>query len=116
KTTLRARFNAGAPRRPVQKKTERLGQDREVPDDRRTGINAGLIRFSAPRGCKAYTSIMRTRLFVFIGFFVCQVCWGQKHEYDFYPEFRNVVAPKFYLANPSSSLKNVVAGYAADLK
>jgi SAM-dependent methyltransferase len=59
---------------------------------------------------------MRTRIFLFIALLASQSCWGQKIEYDFYPEFRNVVAPKFHLANPASSLKDVVAGYAADLK
>jgi len=59
---------------------------------------------------------MRVRLFLFVAFLLCQTCWGQKPEYDFYPEFRNVVAPKFNLANPGSSLKDVVARYAADLR
>ena len=59
---------------------------------------------------------MRNWLFLFVALLVSQACWGQKPEYDFYPEFRNVVAPKFYLANPASSLKDVVAGYAADLR
>jgi SAM-dependent methyltransferase len=48
--------------------------------------------------------------------FACQSSWGQKPEYDFYPEFRNKFAPTFYVANPGSSLKDVVAGYAADSK
>src|SRR5439155_24905391 len=56
---------------------------------------------------------MRTRLFLFLVLLVCQSSWGQKPEYDFYPEFSNVVAPKFYLVNPASSLKDVVAGYVA---
>ena len=59
---------------------------------------------------------MRTRLSLFLVLLMCQSSWGQKSEYDFYPEFRNVVAPKFYLAHPASSLKDVVAGYVADLK
>src|SRR5437016_14370841 len=59
---------------------------------------------------------MRTALALFVVLLVSQSSWGQKSEYDFYPEFRNVVAPKFYLAHPASSLKDVVAGYVADLK
>src|SRR5215831_16498238 len=59
---------------------------------------------------------MRTCLFLVLISLVCQSSWGQKPEYDFYLEFRNVVAPKFYLAHPASSLKDVVAGYVATLK
>jgi hypothetical protein len=59
---------------------------------------------------------MRIRLCLFVALLVSQTCWGQKPEYDFYPEFRNVVAPKFYLANPALSFKDVVARYVADLK
>jgi SAM-dependent methyltransferase len=59
---------------------------------------------------------MRTRLFFLLVLSVCLSSWGQKPEYDFYPEFRNVVAPKFNLAHPASTLKDVVAGYLADLK
>jgi Methyltransferase domain len=59
---------------------------------------------------------MRVRLLLFVSFLVCQTSWGQKPEYDFYPEFRNVIAPKYYLANPASSLKDIVARYAADLR
>jgi SAM-dependent methyltransferase len=47
---------------------------------------------------------------------VSQSCWAQKSEYDFYPEFRNTFAPAFYLANPGSSPKDLVAGYTAELK
>ena|SRR5438094_379463 len=59
---------------------------------------------------------MRIRLFLFVALVVGQTCWGQNPEYDFYPEFRNVVAPKFYLANPGLSFKDVVARYVADLR
>jgi len=54
--------------------------------------------------------------FLLLVFLVCQSSWAQKPEYDFYPEFRNVVAPKFYLAHPSWTFQDVVAAYAADLK
>jgi SAM-dependent methyltransferase len=46
---------------------------------------------------------------------VCQSSWAQKPEYDFYPEFRNVFAPKFYRTTPSAPFKDVVASYAAEL-
>src|SRR5438093_68590 len=65
---------------------------------------------------EVYTLKMRTRLFLFFVLLVCQSSWAQKPEYDFYPEFRNVFAPKFYLAHPASSSKDVVAAYVADLK
>ena len=67
-------------------------------------------------GWEAYTSTMRTRLFFLLVLSVCLSSWGQKPEYDFYLEFRNVIAPKFYLAHPASTLKDAVAGYVADLK
>src|SRR5437899_5674106 len=60
-------------------------------------------------------AIPRARVLLVV-LFVCQSCWAQKPEYDFYPEFRNVFAPKCYLSNPGSSLKDVVAGYTAELK
>src|SRR5262245_3619352 len=59
---------------------------------------------------------MHLRRFLLLGLLMCQPCWGQKPEYNFYREFRNVVAPKLFEANPTSSLKDVVAAYAADLK
>jgi len=59
---------------------------------------------------------MRARFFFLLVSLVCQSSWGQKPEYDFYLEFRNVIAPKFYLAHPASTLKDAVAGYVADLK
>jgi hypothetical protein len=52
---------------------------------------------------------------LFVGLLMCQPCWGQKSEYDSYPEFRNVIGPKFREAHPTSSLKDVVSAYAADL-
>ena len=58
---------------------------------------------------------MRIRLFLFVALVVGQTCWGQNPEYDFYPEFRNVVAPKFYLANRGLSFNDVVARYVAGL-
>jgi len=67
---------------------------------------------------KPYIVNMQIRglVFCFLLLFVCQSCWAQKPEYDFYPEFRNTFAPTFYLARPASSLKDVVAAYAAELK
>ncbi len=67
---------------------------------------------------KPYIVNMQIRglVFCFLLLFVCQSCWAQKPEYDFYPEFLNTFAPTFYLARPASSLKDVVAAYAAELK
>jgi hypothetical protein len=59
---------------------------------------------------------MRIRLFLLLAVLVSKPCWGQNPEYDFYPEFRNVFGPNFYLANPAASFKDVVARYAADLR
>jgi hypothetical protein len=61
---------------------------------------------------------MYRRLFfyVFAGLFVCLPIWSQKPEFDFYPEFRNEVMPKHYLANPRTTLTEIVADYSADLK
>jgi len=49
---------------------------------------------------KPYIVNMQIRglVFCFLLLFVCQSCWAQKPEYDFYPEFRNTFAPTFYLA------------------
>ena len=68
--------------------------------------------------CTAYTVKMQTprTVVLFLLLFVCQLSWAQKPEYEFYPEFRNTFAPTFYLKNPGSSPKDVVAGYAAELK
>ena len=91
------------------------GRSRHLECDRRSeSWQDG--RVSHRSGLEAYTSRMRVRLFLFVAFLLCQTCWGQKPEYDFYPEFRNVVAPKFNLANPGASLKDVVARYIEDLR
>jgi SAM-dependent methyltransferase len=42
--------------------------------------------------------------------------WGQKVEFDFYPEFRNDVMPKHYLENPRTTLSEIIADYSAALK
>jgi hypothetical protein len=44
--------------------------------------------------------------------------FGQKPQYDFYPEFRNSFTPKLRAENPSLSLANekIVERYAAELK
>src|SRR5260370_16370699 len=55
-------------------------------------------------------------LYVFTGLLVCLPTWGQKGEFDFYPEFRNEVMPKHYSANPRTSLSEIVSDYSADLK
>src|SRR5262245_26222006 len=67
-------------------------------------------------GHRDYTAAMWTRRFLLLVFLVCQSSWAQKPEYDFYPQFRNIVAPKFYAAHPAWTLKDIVAAYAADLK
>ena len=66
----------------------------------------------------AYTPNIRTLQtgLLFLLLFVCQSSWAQKPEYDFYREFRNKFAPTFYLTNPGSSPRDVVAGYVAELK
>ena len=50
--------------------------------------------------------------------FYSLLAFGQKPEYDFYPEFRNVFTPKLRAENPSLSLTNeqIVERYAAKLK
>jgi SAM-dependent methyltransferase len=55
-------------------------------------------------------------LCVFAGLLVCLPTWGQKAEYNFYPQFRDEVMPKHYLANPQTTLSEIVADYAADLR
>jgi len=65
---------------------------------------------------EVYALKMRSRVFLFFVLLVCQSSWAQEPEYDFYPEFRNVFAPKFYVAHPASSSKDVVAAYVVDLK
>src|SRR5437870_1323379 len=54
--------------------------------------------------------------YVFAGLLACLPTWGQKAEFDFYPEFRNEVMPKHYLANPRTTLSDIVSDYSADLK
>jgi SAM-dependent methyltransferase len=46
------------------------------------------------------------------------LAFGQKAEYDFYPEFRNSFTPKLRAENPSLSLtdEEIVERYAANLK
>jgi protein-L-isoaspartate O-methyltransferase len=80
-----------------------------------TGLTEELLFLSA-FWSEAYTDRMHPRLFLLIGLLLCQPCWGQKPEYDFYREFRTVVGPKFREANPTSSEKDEVEAYAADLK
>src|SRR5262245_39564734 len=54
--------------------------------------------------------------YVFAGLLVYLPTWGQKAEFDFYPEFRNEVMPKHYLANPQATLNEIVSDYSIDLK
>ncbi len=58
-------------------------------------------------------------LAVLVTTFLCTVLgFGQKPEYDSYPEFRNGFTPKLHAENPSVSLTNeeIVERYAAKLK
>jgi SAM-dependent methyltransferase len=52
----------------------------------------------------------------FVGLLVSLPTWGQKAEFDFYPEFRNEVMPKLYLANPQTTVGEIVSDYSAGLK
>ena len=58
----------------------------------------------------------RVVLYVFAGLLVCLRTWGQKAEFNFYPEFRSEVMPKHYLANPRTTLSEIVSDYSTDLK
>jgi SAM-dependent methyltransferase len=60
--------------------------------------------------------IRRVVLYIFAGVLMGVPTWGQKAEFDFYPEFRDEVMPKFYLANPRTTLSEVVSDYSSDLK
>src|SRR5205809_2509716 len=42
--------------------------------------------------------------------------FGQKSEYDFYPEFRNSFVPKLRAENPSVTNEEILEQYAARLK
>jgi SAM-dependent methyltransferase len=47
------------------------------------------------------------------GFLVCACAFGQKPEYDFYPEFRNVFVPQARSGEPSISEEAIAQRYAA---
>ena len=55
-------------------------------------------------------------LSVFAVLLVCLPAWGQKAEFDFYPQFRDEVMPEHYSANPRTKLSEIVADYSAVLK
>jgi SAM-dependent methyltransferase len=42
--------------------------------------------------------------------------FGQKPEYDFFPEFRNTFTPKQYAENPSVTKEEIIEKYATTLK
>jgi SAM-dependent methyltransferase len=50
------------------------------------------------------------------GLLLCLHTYGQNAAFDFYPEFRNEVMPKHYMANPRTTLAEIVADYSAVLK
>jgi SAM-dependent methyltransferase len=50
------------------------------------------------------------------GIFACALALGQKPEYDFYREFRNVFVPKVRSEEPSISEDGIVARYSAKLR
>ncbi len=61
---------------------------------------------------KKVLAVLLTTLFYSV------LAFGQKSEYDFYPEFRNAFTPKVRAENPSLSLTNeeVAGRYAAKLR
>ena len=61
---------------------------------------------------KKVLAVLLTTLFYSV------LAFGQKSEYDFYPEFRNTFTPKVRAENPSLSLTNeeVAGRYAAKLR
>jgi SAM-dependent methyltransferase len=54
--------------------------------------------------------------FLVTGVFFGSLAFGQKPEYDFYPEFRNVFVPQLRSEVPSLSEEAIVARYAAKLR
>src|SRR5271157_5772225 len=61
---------------------------------------------------------MYLRRLLVVTLLLSALAFGQKAEYDFYPEFRNSFTPKLRAENPSLSLtdKEIVERYAAKLK
>ena len=69
--------------------------------------------------CKNWSARSTEVLAVLVTTFLYSaLAFGQKPEYDFYPEFRNSFTPKLRAENPSQSLANeeIVERYAAELK
>jgi SAM-dependent methyltransferase len=69
--------------------------------------------------CKTSSSRSKKVLAVLLTtLFYSVLAFGQKSEYDFYPEFRNTFTPKVRAENPSLSLTNeeVAGRYAAKLR
>ncbi len=50
------------------------------------------------------------------GVLACAFAWGQKPEYDFYREFRNVFVPQIRSQQPSISEERIAESYAAKLR
>jgi hypothetical protein len=70
---------------------------------------------------KYRTSLSRSKkvlALLLITLFYSVLAFGQKPEYDFYPEFRNTFTPRVRAENPSLSLTNeeVAGRYAAKLR
>src|SRR5437016_4597781 len=57
----------------------------------------------------------RQRLLV-VTFLFSALAFGQKPEYDFYPEFRNSFVPKLRAENPVVTNEQILRRYAAQLK
>jgi SAM-dependent methyltransferase len=69
--------------------------------------------------CKSSSSRSKKVLAVLLTtLFYSVLAFGQKSEYDFYPDFRNTFTPKVRAENPSLSLTNeeVAGRYAAKLR
>lgn len=47
---------------------------------------------------------------------VCSVAWGQKPEFEFFTEFRNVFTPKVRAENPAVTNEEILQKYAASLR
>jgi SAM-dependent methyltransferase len=74
-------------------------------------VEHGKCKKSSARGTEVFAVLVTTLLYSVLAF-------GQKPEYDFYPEFRNSFTPKLRAENPSRSVTNeqIVDRYAAELK
>ena len=64
----------------------------------------------------AYLRRMHTQRLI-VGMLICSaLAFGQKAEYDFYPEFRNSFVPKLRAEIPSVTNEEILQRYAAKLK